>query len=951
MPVSGALKDLAEDARSLIQSLGNKIEEDGINPLAVTDKAKVVQQVRVFNETRLRPARCLQVLTRLMFLVNQGERLTPAEATEIFFAATKLFSSDDAALRRMTYLAIKELAHTAEEVIIVVNCLTKDVTSTIDNRRANALRVLCKIMDATMVAQVERYLRQALVDRNPNVASAALLSAQSLLQAGKAEAVVRRWVSETTQALSHPYPIVQFHALSLLYTMKSRDRQAVSKLVQDVARQGVRSPASAALLIRYISEILDIDTHLDEGARLQYLSFVESMLRHRSELVVVEAARALCSVRSVPETSLQSASSALQMLLIATKPVVRYAAARTLCQIAMICPAAVAPLNRDIENLIADPNRAVATAAVMTLLRTGTEMSVDRLLQSVTRFLHELGDDFKVTVIQAIRTLTLKYPHKHPALVGFLGEALRGEGGLRFKQAIVNTFQELMEQIPECTNDCLGHLTELLEDCEFPVLSVQALHMLGERGPRAPMPSCYVRTIYNRIILESPMVRAAAVSALARFATVPALTRSIRVLIRQCLLDADDEVRDRAAFALEVLGEHIEASEALSESSFSAESPTVEERWKHSPLDVPVESLERALVEYLRHDLYQHGPFDLNAARSMLPNLPTGIAASNRNQATVTDTFTDRRATAAAMSAATGNVLMGPATAAGMAATDPNDTVFDEFRTALLANETMHELGLVSAPFKSSRPFDLTDAEAEFLVTGMKHMYPSMLVIQFRVTNTLEDQQLQKCLVELDTKEMTSLVIRKSIPAPVVRFGEPSWCFVTLENRDPEAELLTPDLGLMPAKLVYQVTEVDLLTKEAPDEHGFGDTFMLEELELELKDYIQALELSRPFESVWASAEATCLTVTESFVLPHETVAEAVVAVAEYLGMHVCDASIQVAPKAAQHTLLLAGVFLGGFQLLIRGNFFKATPSGVQLDLAVRSENEQVSELVASCIA
>ncbi|KAF6003761.1 Coatomer subunit gamma-2 [Cyanidiococcus yangmingshanensis] len=950
MSVSGTIRDFAEDARSLLQSLGSKIEEDGINPLAIADKAKVVQQVRVFNETRLRPAHCLQVLTRLMFLVNQGERLTPSEATEIFFASTKLFSSDDAALRRMTYLAIKELAHTAEEVIIVVNCLTKDVTSTIDNRRANALRVLCKIMDATMVAQVERYVRQALVDRNPNVASAALLSAQAFLQAGKAESVVRRWLNEATQALSHPYPIVQYHALSLLYAIKCKDRQAVSKLVQDVARQGVRSPLSAALLLRYIGEILDIDVHLDEGTRLQYLSFVESMLRHRSELVVVEAARVLCAVRSVQETTLQTASSALQMLLISTKPVVRYAAARTLCQIAMLCPAAVAPLNHDIENLIADPNRAVATAAVTTLLRTGTEISVDRLLQSVTRFLHELGDDFKVTVIQAIRTLTLKYPHKHSALVRFLGEALRGEGGLCFKQAIVDTFRDLIEKMPECASDCLGHLTELLEDCEFPALSVQVLHMLGERGPETPTPSCYVRSIYNRIILESPVVRAAAVSALARFAAVPDLSGSVQVLLRQCLLDSDDEVRDRAAFALEALGEHVEASEPLSRSSSCAESPTDRKLWTPVTLDVPIESLEKALVEYLRYDLYQHGPFDLNTARSMALIGSTPGGPSIQGQVSLTDAQADSRMSAANRVTDAGVAI---ASAASMISAPSNvsGTAVHEFRTVLFANEALRALGFVNAPFKSSRPFDLTDSEAEFLVTGMKHVYPNALVIQFRLTNTLEDQQLQTCVVELDTKEIANLVVREHIPAPVVKFGEPNWCFVILENRDADAELLTPDLGLLPAKLVYHVTEVDPWTKQPQDEHGFADTFVLEELEIELKDYIQPLELPEAFELPWTSMETTHATITESFVLPHETVADAAVAVAEYLGMHACDESLRVAPNASQHMLLLAGVFLGGFRLLIQGRFSKAMPTGVQLDLAVRSENEQVSELVASCIA
>ena len=53
----------------------------------------------------------------------------------------------------------------------------KDMNSKIDMYRANAIRVLCRITDGTLLSQIERYLKQAIVDKNPVVASAALVSA------------------------------------------------------------------------------------------------------------------------------------------------------------------------------------------------------------------------------------------------------------------------------------------------------------------------------------------------------------------------------------------------------------------------------------------------------------------------------------------------------------------------------------------------------------------------------------------------------------------------------------------------------------------------------------------------------------------------------------------------------------------------------------------------------
>lgn len=68
------------------------------------------------------------------------------------------------------------------KVIIVTSSLMKDMNSRTDMYRANAIRVLCRIIDGTLLTQIERYLKQAIVDKNPVVASASLVSGIHLLQ-------------------------------------------------------------------------------------------------------------------------------------------------------------------------------------------------------------------------------------------------------------------------------------------------------------------------------------------------------------------------------------------------------------------------------------------------------------------------------------------------------------------------------------------------------------------------------------------------------------------------------------------------------------------------------------------------------------------------------------------------------------------------------------------------
>ena len=61
----------------------------------------------------------------------------------------------------------------------------------------------------------------------------------------------------------------------------------------------------------------------------------------------------------------------------------RFAAVRTLNKVAMTHPMAVTNCNIDMESLISDQNRSIATLAITTLLKTGNESSVDSLLKQV----------------------------------------------------------------------------------------------------------------------------------------------------------------------------------------------------------------------------------------------------------------------------------------------------------------------------------------------------------------------------------------------------------------------------------------------------------------------------------------------------------------------------------------------------------------------------------------
>jgi coatomer subunit gamma len=473
----------------------------------------------------------------------------------------------------MVYLVIKELANTAEDVIMVTSSIMKDCQVGSDIvYRPNAIRALCRIIDASTIPALERIIKTAIVDKVPSVCSAALVSSYYLLPV--ARDVVRRWQNEVQEAASGSksggFSIgfggsshaavpptshsTQYHAIGLLYQMRSHDRMALVKMVQQYSQPGaVRSPAATMLLVRLAAKLAEEDP----GLRKPMVTLLDGWLRHKSEMVNFEAAKAVCDLPDVSDAEVSQAIHVLQLFLASPRAVTKFAAIRILHNFAAFKPDAVRNCNTDIEALVTNSNRSIGTFAISTLLKTCNESSVDRLMNQITSFMGEISDDFKVTIVEAIRTLAIKFPSKHASIFTFLSQTLREEGGYEFKRAVVESMFDLIKFVPDSKDDALAHLAEFIEDCEFTKLAVRILHLLGMEGPKTKTPTKYIRYIYNRVVLENAIVRAAAVTALGKFGITKdsEVRDSIRVLLTRCLDDVDDEVRDRAALNLKLMDE------------------------------------------------------------------------------------------------------------------------------------------------------------------------------------------------------------------------------------------------------------------------------------------------------------------------------------------------------------------------------------------------------------
>ncbi|QCD88544.1 coatomer subunit gamma-2 [Vigna unguiculata] len=884
-------------AQPLVKKDDDRDDEAEYSPFAGIEKGAVLQEARVFNDPQLDARRCSQVITKLLYLLNQGETFTKVEATEVFFSVTKLFQSRDLGLRRMVYLIIKELSPSADEVIIVTSSLMKDMISKTDMYRANSIRVLCRITDGTLLTQIERYLKQGIVDKNPVVASAALVSGIHLLQTSPE--IVKRWSNEVQEAVQSRAALVQFHALALLHQIRQNDRLAVSKLVTSLTRGNVRSPLAQCLLIRYTSQVIREGNITQSGDRPFY-DYLESCLRHKSEMVIFEAARAITELNGVTSRELTPAITVLQLFLSSSKPVLRFAAVRTLNKVAMTHPMAVTNCNIDMESLISDQNRSIATLAITTLLKTGNESSVDRLMKQITNFMSDIADEFKIVVVEAIRSLCLKFPLKYRSLMNFLSNILREEGGFDYKKAIVDSIVILIRDIPEAKESGLLHLCEFIEDCEFTYLSTQILHFLGVEGPKTSDPSKYIRYIYNRVHLENATVRASAVSTMAKFgASVDALKPRIFVLLRRCLFDSDDEVRDRATLYLNTLGGDggvVETDEDVKDFLFGS-------------FDIPLANLETTLKNYEPSE----EAFDIGSVPREVKSQPLAEKKASSKKPT----------------------------GLGAPPRGPSSTTADSYERLLLSIPEFANFGKL---FKSSEPVELTEAETEYAVNVVKHIFDSHVVFQYNCTNTIPEQLLEDVIVIVDASEAEEFSDVCSKPLRSLPYDSPGQTFVAFEK--PEG---LPVAGKFSNVLKFIVKEVDPATGEAEDD-GVEDEYQLEDLEVVTADYILKVGVSN-FRSAWESMGPENERVDEYGLGPRESLAEAVNTVINLLGMQPCEGTEVVAPNSRSHTCLLSGVFIGNVKVLVRLSFGLDGPKDVAMKLSVRSEDETVSDTIHEIVA
>lgn len=620
--------------------------------------------------------------------------------------------------------------------------------------------------------------------------------------------------------------MASYHALGVFAKVRCVNQISMEKLVMKLLSKPIQSPYAQCLLIRYAAKLAK--SH-ESGLSGTFIKFIESRLQpNNSEIIVYEAIHAMIYLCKSAK-KLAQVMSILQIFCVSPKATIRLVGTRSLAKISFKYPSIVKAQTIDYENLVFDPNKWVATMALVTILSMGTPCTIKQIMKPLSSFMTDIPDELKIMVVHAIQRLFSKYPRKYPTILSPLGEMLHGEGSLEYKDAIISAMIPLIEgENDHVKENGLIQLCEFIEDCEHKALAVRILHLLGREGPKTKQPSRFIRYIYNRVILELPPVRAAAVTTVARFgAALPELLSRVRVVLTRCQFDNSDEVRDRAVFYNGILESG--NTNLINDYITNVQVPNVIE-------------LEKALFDHLSKK--PDGPFDIS------------VVLIDEKHQTINYEMSDQVVSRQSM-----------------------ESLEKRQESKPIFSPGIESIGTL---FKSCEPMELSESGTEYRVRCIKHVFAHHLLLQFECLNTLCDRILQNVQIVLGLAPGYSLLAETTCEQ--LEYDKQGNIFLLLEF--PKKAEESP--GTFTIILTFAVSNCDPLnTNTFSDDFCIShqDNYYLEDLEISCRDQFIIHEADEDWQKKWGNASRRLVEVSETFGLIHNNLTNAAKAVCKHLGL------------------------------------------------------------------
>ena len=695
---------------------------------------EVQNALSLFNEKNTQTNQCIDVLVNLIYLLNKGEKFTEDEKEKIFFGATKLLHSANPMLRRIIFLFVKHLNWWQSSFILTGSLIT-ELNNDDDLIKPNCFRLLGQITDASSVNVVERLLKQAITNNNHEIASSAL--ACTLFMCLKGYGIAKTWVNEISEKLNSSLGeenLLTFHTLLLLKEIKKNDKLFLIKIFCKIAdNSNSRSQFAICQLIRYITELL-LKGDLDKNNKSTFLIFLERCLYSIEESIRIEATRGILQINCKHR---KTAIGVLCDLISSSNKIVVFSALKTLDKyIDDYAQTVAVDIFLEMEKIIEDnnTNSSIKSFAFSIFLKISKGLSDYRLEKMFKTFIEQypkFKEDFKKKLIIISKNISRENPSKNKLYFNFFSSLFKLEAGPQTKLEILDALIWFIYNDKDLKLQALFFLAESIFDCQYDILKIRILNLLGKECELVSNKSKLVRYIYNQIILESPMVRASAISALGEIGLKEKKLRDIIIsLIEKCLNDDDNEVRERSFMYSKALNEIKEEK--------NEENQLVNFVFpKKIKNPTPVDDLNIDLIQLVLNSEKENLLKNKDISNELLNILNDTEKISDiikKNKSKTKDKEGKKKKNEE------------------IDKENENETVFSK----------VYGQPKIKTPYKK-----LTDESAEYLTRYRKIVHDKIVVIDFEIKNTIEFQTINNITIDIDNLQSEGFDFDKTEIIPI----------------------------------------------------------------------------------------------------------------------------------------------------------------------------------------
>lgn len=250
----------------------------------------------------------------------------------------------------------------------------------------------------------------------------------------------------------------------------------------------------------------------------------------------------------------------MKVILSKDRKVFKYAALKTLDRAATVSPNINAlDFFIELEKIIDDSSnnasmKALAFSIFLKISKSLSSTRLEKMFKTFTDQYNTFKEEFKKEVIVISKLISRQDPTKLKLYFNFFSNLIKLEASYPTKDELVECIIWFIHHDKELKRNAIFCLADYIEDCEFDKIKTKILNVLGKEGGHISSSSQLIRLIYNRIILENPIVRCSSISALGEIANSDSESRpSVLNLIKRSLNDSDHEVRERAYFYFKII--------------------------------------------------------------------------------------------------------------------------------------------------------------------------------------------------------------------------------------------------------------------------------------------------------------------------------------------------------------------------------------------------------------